>query len=92
MNFNYWDLGHQSAGAIVEVTLSGDAANVRLFDSANYSAFKAGRPASGYGSHATGSPVHIQVPTSGHWYVVIDHGGLSGRTRVGVRVLPARAA
>jgi hypothetical protein len=73
MNFNYWDLGQQSAGTFVQVTLSGNAANVRLLDSANYSAFKAGRNARGYGGYATRSPVRLQIPNSGQWYVVIDY-------------------
>jgi hypothetical protein len=90
MQFNYWDLGQQPSGAIVEVTLSGDAANVRLFDSSNFSSFKAGRRSTGYGGHATRSPVRLQVPRSGHWYVVIDYGGFSGRGRAGVRILPGR--
>jgi hypothetical protein len=90
VNFNYWDLGQQPAGAIVQVTLTGNAANVRLFDSSNYSAFKAGRRATGYGGHATRSPVRLQVPRSGHWYVVVDYGGLPGRGRAGVQVLPGR--
>ncbi len=47
MNFNSWDLGQQPAGAIVQVTLSGNAANVRLFDGTNFSSFKAGRRATG---------------------------------------------
>ena len=29
MKFNHWDLGHKQAGEIVEVTLSGNAANFR---------------------------------------------------------------
>jgi hypothetical protein len=90
MEFNYWDLGQRPAGAIVQVTLSGDSANVRLFDSANYSAFKAGSSARGYGGHTTRSPVRLQIPSSGHWYVVIDYGGLPGRGRAGVQVLPGR--
>jgi Domain of unknown function (DUF1883)/TIR domain len=88
MNFNFWDLGQQPAGAIVQVTMSGDAANVRLFNSSNYSAFKAGRRATGDGGYATHSPVRLQIPNSGHWYVVIDYGGLPGRSRAGVEVLP----
>jgi hypothetical protein len=84
MNFNYWDIGRQSAGTIVQVTLSGNSANVRLFDNTNYNAFKSGRSASFYGGHATRSPVRLQVPTSGHWYVVVDYGGLPGRGRAGV--------
>jgi hypothetical protein len=90
MNFNYWDLGQQSAGTIIQATLSGNSPNVRLFDSANYHAFKSGRSARGYGGHATRSPVRLQVPSSGHWYVVVDYGGLSGHGRVGVQVLPGR--
>ena len=90
MNFSYWDLGQQPSGAIVQVDLSGNAANVRLFDSSNYSAFKAGRRATGYGGHATSSPVRLQVPHAGHWYIVVDFGGLAGRSRVSVQVLPGR--
>jgi hypothetical protein len=66
MNFNYWDLGQQPSGAIVQVTLNGDAANVRLFDSSNYSAFKAGRSARGYGGYTPRSPVHLEIPNGGH--------------------------
>jgi len=88
MDFNYWDLGQQPTGAIAQVTLNGGAANVRLFDSSNYSAFKAGRSARGYGGYATRSPVHLEIPNGGHWYVVVDHGGLPGRSRIAVQVLP----
>ena len=88
MNFNSWDLKHQPCGAIVEVTLSGNAANARLFDSSNFSSFKAGRRATGYGGQATRSPVRLQVPRSGHWYLVIDYGGVRGRGRASVQVLP----
>ncbi|MGW6932926.1 DUF1883 domain-containing protein [Lentzea sp. NPDC054927] len=88
MNFNSWDLKHQPRGAIVEVKLSGNAANVRLFDSSNFSSFKAGRRATGYGGQATRSPVRLQVPRSGHWYLVIDYGGMRGSGRASVQVLP----
>jgi hypothetical protein len=90
MNFNYWDLRQQPAGAIVEVTLQGNAANVRLFDSSNFNSFKAGRRATGFGGHATRSPVRLQVPRSGHWYLVVDYGGYAGRGRAAVQVLPGR--
>lgn len=90
MNFNYWDLKQQPRGAVVEVGLTGNAANVRLLDSSNFSAFKAGRRATGYGGHVTRSPVRIQVPRSGHWYLVVDYGGLAGRGRASVQVLPGR--
>jgi Domain of unknown function (DUF1883)/TIR domain len=90
VNFNYWDLGNQPAGAVVQVNLSGNSANVRLFDSSNYAAFKAGRRATGHGGHTTRSPVRLQVPRSGRWYMVVDYGGLPGRGRASVQVLPGR--
>lgn len=43
MNFNYYDLGQLRGSEIVEVTLSGNAANVRLMDSPNYQSFRGGR-------------------------------------------------
>jgi Domain of unknown function (DUF1883) len=39
----YRDLGYQQRGARVEATLSGNAANVFLVDSSNYSNYRAGR-------------------------------------------------
>lgn len=37
MNYTHYDLGQLNSGQIVEVTLSGSAANVRLMDSTNFS-------------------------------------------------------
>jgi len=88
MKFQYTDLGQRSAGEIVVVTLSGNAANVRLLDSSNFSSFKAGRQHRFIGGHATRSPVRLQIPNSGHWYVVIDFGGYSGSVRSSIQVLP----
>ena len=73
-------------GAIVEVTLD-QQANVRLFDPANYSRFKSGQQCRGYGGRALRSPLRLQVPSTGTWYVVIDLGGHSGTIRHGVRVI-----
>ena len=36
MKFTHYNLGHQSRGTTVEVTLRGSAANVRLLDSLNF--------------------------------------------------------
>lgn len=88
MEFLYYDLGHHSGGEVVEVTLDGNAANVRLMDSANYSSFKNGSQHRYFGGHATRSPVRLQIPNSGHWYVVVDFGGLAGQVRASVKVLP----
>ena len=90
MQFTHYDLGNLSGGEIVEVTLSGNAANVRLMDNSNFQSFRAGRSHRYTGGHATRSPVRLQVPHSGHWYVTIDLGGYAGSVRSGVRVLPGR--
>lgn len=90
MKFSYYDLGSHSGGEIVEVTLSGNAANVSLVDSSNFSSFKYGRNYRYFGGHATRSPVRLQVPSSGHWYLVIDLGGYTGSVRHSMRILPGR--
>lgn len=89
MNFNYFDLGHLSAGATVRVNLEGDAPNVRLVDSSNYRLFSAGREHRYYGGHAKSSPVLLQIPHTGYWYVVLDYGGYAGRGRASVQVISA---
>lgn len=88
MKFMQYDLGQREGGELVEVTLSGSAANVRLMDSSSFSSYRSGRQHRYYGGHATRSPVRLQIPHSGHWYVVIDLGGYAGTIRAGVRVLP----
>jgi hypothetical protein len=86
MQYQYYDLGNLSAGQVVEVTL-GYAANVRVMDSSNYSSFKAGRRHSFIGGYVKRSPYKAAVPHSGHWYVVVDLGGYSGKVKSAVRVL-----
>lgn len=43
MKYLIYDMGQLKRGQRVQVTLSGNAANVRLMDSSNYSSYKAGR-------------------------------------------------
>jgi Domain of unknown function (DUF1883)/TIR domain len=88
MDFSYYDLNNRSAGEIVQVTLSGSAANVFLVDSSNFQSYRAGRRYGFYGGHAKRSPVRLQVPRTGRWYVVIDFGGYAGSVRHSVQVLP----
>lgn len=88
MKFIHNDLGNRKSGEIVEVTLSGSAANVRLMDSSNFSSYKSGRNHRYYGGLAQRSPVRLQIPHSGHWYVTVDMQGLRGNVRSSVRLLP----
>ena len=87
--FVYSDLGNLRAGQIVEVSLSGNAANVMLIDSSNYSRYKRGERFQYAGGLAKKSPVRLGVPRSGHWYGVVDLRGLSGRVNASFRVLPS---
>lgn len=89
MQFIKHDLNHRSAGEIVEVELS-NAANVRLLDSSNFQSYRSGRRHDFYGGYAKRSPVRLQIPRSGRWYVVVDLGGHSGRVGSSVRVLPGK--
>lgn len=88
MKFHYYDLGHLDGGETVVVTLSGNAANVRLMDSSNFQSYKNGRRHTYYGGLAKHSPVRLGVPRSGHWYITIDMQGLGGSVRFGVHVEP----
>ena len=90
VNFYTQPLGRRSAGDVVEVTLTGNAANVQLLDTANLASFKANRSYKGIGGHAKQSPVRLRIPSAGDWHVTVDYGGHSGSGRVGVRVLSER--
>ena len=87
MNFTHYDLGHLSAGDVVEVSLDGSAANVRLMDAANLSSYRAGQRHRYIGGLLRRSPVRLQVEHSGHWHVTVDMAGLRGTTRSSIQVL-----
>jgi hypothetical protein len=88
MQFIQHNLGYRKGDEIVEITLSGNAANVRLMDSANLSSYKSGRQHRYYGGLAKQSPIRLQIPHSGTWYVAVDMQGLRGSVRSSARILP----
>lgn len=89
MDFQEHDLGHRSKGEIVEVTLKGSAANVRLMDGTNFRHYKAGRKHRYEGGLIKKSPHQLVIPRTSHWYVTVDLNGLRSRSvRSEVRVLP----
>jgi hypothetical protein len=90
-NFIHSDLGYRQAGDVVEITLSGNSANVRLLDSGNFSSYRNGRQHRYYGGLATQSSVRLQIPSAGYWHVAVDMQGLQGNTRASFRVIPASA-
>jgi hypothetical protein len=87
LDFLKYDLGNRTRGEIVDVTLT-SGANVRLMTSSEFSNYRNGRTHRFIGGLAKRSPVRLQIPNSGHWYVVVDMQGLRGSTKASVRVLP----
>jgi uncharacterized protein DUF1883/TIR domain-containing protein len=90
-DFIHTDLGNRKRGDVVEVTLTGSAANVRLLDGVNFSRYRRGQRHSYRGGLAQRSPVRLGIPSSGHWHVAVDMRGLRGTTHTGVRVIPGSA-
>lgn len=88
MNFTHYDLGRKERGQIIEITLSGSAANVRLMDSSNFQNFKNGRQHRYHGGLAKQSPVRLVIPSSGSWHLTVDMQGLRGTVKSSVRTLP----
>lgn len=87
MKFTHYDLNFLQKGKVVEITLKGNAANVLLLDSINFSHYKNGRQYKYFGSHMTTSTSKRPIPNSGHWHVVIDLGGYAGSVESSVQVL-----
>ena len=91
MNFTHYDLGTLEQGRIVEIYLQGNAANVQLLDSANFSNYKNGRRYRYIGGLAKQSPVRLKTSHSSHWHIAIDLRGLRGNVKSSVRVFPCIA-
>lgn len=89
MKYQFYNLGQLKRGERVQVTLSGNAANVRLMDSSNFNSYKNGRRHRFAGGLITKSPVVLGVPNSGNWYVTVDLQGLRGTVKSSVNVLPS---
>jgi Domain of unknown function (DUF1883) len=87
VKFSYYDLGEQPERAVAEVRLTGSMANVLLLDAANFARYRADAPFVYVGGHQKRSPVHLEVPHAGRWFVVVDLGGFKGRVRGKVTVL-----
>ena len=89
MGFVHHDLGQRKAGEFVEITLKGNAANVRLLDGSNFSSYRNGRRHRYTGGLARRSPARLQIPRSGQWHVAVDMQGLRGSVRSSARILPS---
>ena len=84
MNYLHFNVGQQSAGAIVQTVLRGSESDVFLLDSSNFSKFKRGDSFKYTGGHYKQSPVNLRIPHTGHWTAVVVP---SGRVEATVEVL-----
>lgn len=87
--FTHYELGHLRGGEIVEITLTGNAANVRLMKSADFQSYRNGRKHQYFGGLARQSPVRLQIPSAGVWHVTVDLQGLRGNVQSSIRILPS---
>lgn len=87
MNFTHYKFDRLSSGDIIEVTLQGSAANVRLMNNSNFQSYKNGRRHQYFGGLVKQSPFRLNVPSSGQWHVTVDMAGLRGQVRSSARVL-----
>jgi uncharacterized protein DUF1883 len=92
MRYAVYDLGRQEKGSTAVIRLRGSAANVLLLDETNLSCYRRGEHFVFEGGFTRTSPIHLEIPHDGHWYVVMDLGGYRGRVRGEVNVVRAGEA
>ncbi|MFC4761837.1 DUF1883 domain-containing protein [Dyella koreensis] len=89
MNFTHYDLGQLDNGDVVQISLHGSAANIRLMDNSNFSSYRSGHQYRYVGGLAKQTPIRLQVPSYGHWHVAVDMAGLRGTVRSAIQVIRA---
>lgn len=87
MRYAQYDLGEQQEGSTAEVRLRGSSANVMLLDPDNFYSYRVGQPFKYRGGYQRRSPVRLEIPHDGQWYVVVDLGGYGGRVQASVTVV-----
>ncbi len=91
MNFLHREVT-TNRGDSIQVSLRGNAANVRVMDCNNFQRYRTGGRHEYFGGHYTKSPVVICPPSAGTWHVVVDLVGYRGRVVASVRVLARTGA
>ncbi|MCL2217956.1 MAG: DUF1883 domain-containing protein [Defluviitaleaceae bacterium] len=87
MNFTHFDLGNLNKGRVVEVHLTGNAANVFLIDSANLARYKKCSEFQAVGGLMRSTPVRLQTSHTAHWHVIVDLPAGTGSVKSSYRVL-----
>lgn len=87
MRRTVYDLHQCFLGERIKVTLQGNRVNMRLMDLKNYMNCRAGKSCKYYGGLVKQSPIILSVPSSGHWYLIVDLQGLEGSVRTSIEKL-----
>ena len=87
MNFTNHDLGKLTKGRVVEVHLTGNAANVYLMDNINLEKYKRGTEFQAVGGLMKSSPVRLLINGLAHWHLVVDLPHGYGTVKTSYRVL-----
>lgn len=85
MKYTYKD-GNFKKGDILIITVD-RRVNIYLVDSNNFQRYKNGNSFEYYSSKSASSPYNITVPSTGHWYIVLDLGGGTGILNYSINVL-----
>ena len=88
MDFLHYDF-HLGSNDVINVEL-GSQANVLLMDDLNFGKYKRGEGYKYHGGLVKKTPYRIRPPHIGHWNVVIDLGGYSGKVNVSVSITNGR--
>ncbi|MCQ4629962.1 DUF1883 domain-containing protein [Shinella lacus] len=86
-SYTHYDLDMQRGGTTIEITLSA-VANVRLMSHANFDLFKNARQHKFLGGVAKQSPIRLKIPENGHWHVVVDMEGHTGKAESSIKIVP----
>ena len=84
MKYSYKD-GNFRKGDILSIAVDRKV-NIYLMNDINFSKYKNNNSFEYYGGTANNSPYNITVPSTGHWYIVIDLGGGIGILNYSIRV------
>ncbi|MDX3930058.1 MAG: DUF1883 domain-containing protein [Shinella sp.] len=85
-SYTHYDLGDQRKGAVVEISLTA-IANVRLMTHANFDLFRNARKHQFLGGVAKKSPIRLTIPQFGHWHLVVDMEGHSGKAESSLKLI-----
>lgn len=88
MKFTHHQLGNLEADTTIELSLKGNAANVRLMDDHNFRQYKRGRRHRYQGGLIKKSPIHFKTSKRANWHLTVDLAGLAGRVSSSVKILP----